>query len=95
MEGRIFSYVHFNGQVGSLVKIATITDFAARTDEFIAFGKQIAAQVAMMNPETVEELLKQESIHTTGQSVQKMVDDITAILGEKVDIVISQRFSFR
>ena len=55
MEGRIFSYIHFNGQVGSLVEVSTTTDFAARTDEFLAFGKDIAMQVAFTNPESIDD----------------------------------------
>ena len=95
MEGRVFSYIHFNGQVGSMVKIATITDFASRTEEFIAFGKDIAMQIAMTNPATVHELLKETSIKVEDVSVGALVDAMTKKLGEKVDIVAFQRYSFK
>jgi translation elongation factor EF-Ts len=95
MEGRIFSYIHFNGQVGTLVKIATITDFAARTDEFLAFGKDIAMQIAMTGPNTVEELLKETSIKEEGASIGGLTDALSKKLGEKVDIVAFQRYQFR
>ena len=95
MEGRVFSYIHFNGQVGSLVKISTVTDFAARTDEFQAFGKDIAMQIAMTNPETVGELLREFFIKTEGTSVGSLLHALEKTLGEKVEIVAFQRFSFR
>lgn len=94
MEGRVFSYIHFNGQVGSLVKISTITDFAARTDEFMAFGKDIAMQIAMTNPETVGELLREFSIKQEGVSIGALTSAISKTLGEKVEIVEFKRFSF-
>jgi translation elongation factor EF-Ts len=95
MEGRVFSYIHFNGQVGSLIKIATVTDFAARTDEFLAFGKDMAMQVAMTNPATVDELLKEASIKVENVSVGALVDAMTKTLGEKIDIMAFERYSFK
>lgn len=95
MEGRVFSYIHFNGQVGSLVKISTETDFASRTEEFQAFGKFVAAQIAVTDPQTVDELLAQESIHNTGFSIGHMTHKITDELGEYVSIVAFQRFSVK
>lgn len=95
MEGRVFSYIHFNGQVGSLVKISTVTDFAARTDEFLAFGKDIAMQIAMTAPHTVDELLKEVSIKVEDVSVGALTDTMSKTLGEKVSIVGFERFSFK
>jgi elongation factor Ts len=95
MEGRVFSYIHFNGQVGSLVKVSTVTDFAARTDEFLAFGKDLAMQIAMTNPATVDELLKETSIKVEDVSVGALVDAMSKTLGEKVQVVAFQRFSFK
>lgn len=95
MEGRIFSYIHFNGQVGSLVKLSTVTDFAARTDEFLAFGKDIAMQVAVTNPRAPYELLEEPSIKHEGVSVQSLFDDISKKLGEKVELIAYERFDFK
>lgn len=95
MEGRVFSYIHFNGQVGSLVKISTVTDFAARTEEFLAFGKDVAMQVAMTAPRAPYELLEQQSIRYENKSVQSLFDDISKLLGEKVEIVAFERFDVK
>jgi translation elongation factor EF-Ts len=94
MQGRVFSYIHHNGQVGSLVKISTITDFAALTDEFIGFGKDIAMQVAMNDPSTVDELLGQTFIKED-ISIDTLLGRITETLGKTVSIVSFQRYSFR
>ena len=46
MAGRIETYIHSDKSVpnkaGALVKVVCQTDFAARTDVFIAFAKKVA-----------------------------------------------------
>ncbi len=49
-EGRVFSYIHTNGKIGTLVEINCETDFVARTDEFQELGKEIAMHIAAANP---------------------------------------------
>jgi elongation factor Ts len=52
-EGLIEAYVHFNGRVGTLVEVNCETDFVARTQDFKQFARDVALQVASMNPMTV------------------------------------------
>ncbi|MGD0196295.1 MAG: translation elongation factor Ts [Solirubrobacteraceae bacterium] len=49
-EGTVQTYVHHNGKVGVLVEVDCETDFVARTDDFIAFAKEVAAHVAAAAP---------------------------------------------
>jgi elongation factor Ts len=49
-EGRIFSYIHTNGKIGTLVELDCETDFVARTDEFQELGKEIAMHIAAAGP---------------------------------------------
>ena len=49
-EGRVFSYIHTNGKIGTLVEINCETDFVARTDFFQGLGKEIAMQTAAASP---------------------------------------------
>src|SRR3989344_7663356 len=58
--GRVFSYIHHNGNVGGMVTLGCETDFVTKTDEFQKLGAEIAMQVASMNPESMDELLKQD-----------------------------------
>lgn len=48
-EGVAASYIHMGGAVGVIVNFETSDDIAA-TDEFKAMGKDVAMQVAAMNP---------------------------------------------
>lgn len=49
-SGRIASYVHGNGTVGSLVELWSETDFVSKNDEFYSLAYDIAMQVAAANP---------------------------------------------
>ena len=92
MEGKIFSYIHANGRIGAMVKISTVTDFAARTDEFGEFGKNIAMQIVAMDPASVEELLDQVFIKNEGTTIEGLAKKISKELGEKVGIVCFKRY---
>ena len=52
-QGRVESYVHHDGRIGSIVEINCETDFVARTPEFIQFCRDVAMQVAAMGPRFV------------------------------------------
>lgn len=50
-EGYIGSYVHATGKIAAVVALACETDFVARNDEFRAFAKELALQVAASAPQ--------------------------------------------
>jgi elongation factor Ts len=49
-EGAVVSYIHAGGRIGVLVEINCETDFVARNEDFIAFTKDVAMQIAAMGP---------------------------------------------
>lgn len=52
-EGIVDSYIHGDGRIGVLVEVNTETDFAAKNEEFKAFVKDVAMQIAAARPEYV------------------------------------------
>ena len=50
LSGSIYSYIHMEGKIGSMVEVNCETDFVARTDDFKELSKDIAMQIAAMNP---------------------------------------------
>lgn len=52
-EGLIGYYIHSNGKQGAMVKVYCETDFVARNSEFQELIKDLAMQVAAMNPITI------------------------------------------
>ena len=53
VEGKVVSYVHAGGKIGVLVNFDT--DLAADNEGLVAMGKNIAMQVAAMNPSYLDE----------------------------------------
>jgi len=49
-EGAVISYIHGGGRIGVLVEVNCETDFVARNDDFQAFAREVALQIAAMNP---------------------------------------------
>lgn len=52
-EGIVDAYIHGNGRIGVLVEVNIETDFAAMNEEFKAFVKDVAMQIAAAKPEYV------------------------------------------
>ncbi|NLP00149.1 MAG: translation elongation factor Ts [Clostridiaceae bacterium] len=53
-EGIVESYIHGGGRIGVLVEVNIETDFAAKNEEFRSFVKDVAMQIAAMNPTYVK-----------------------------------------
>lgn len=52
-QGAIISYIHHGNNLGVLVELNCSTDFVARNEDFRQLGKDIAIQIAGLNPEFV------------------------------------------
>lgn len=52
-NGVISSYIHTGNLIGAMVEVRCQTDFAAKTEEFLQFAKDIAMQVAAMKPKYI------------------------------------------
>ena len=48
--GRVFSYIHGEGNIGVLLQLHCETDFVARNEEFAKLGHELSMQVAASNP---------------------------------------------
>jgi elongation factor Ts len=92
-EGVIASYVHANNRVGALVELASETDFVARGEEFQKLAREIAMQVAAMEPATIEELLEQPYIRDGSKKIKDLVTEVAATTKENVHVRRIQRFA--
>ncbi|MBA4181605.1 MAG: elongation factor Ts [Anaerolinea sp.] len=52
-NGVIESYIHAGGRIGVLVEVNCETDFVANTEDFRQLARNIAMQVAAMNPQLI------------------------------------------
>ncbi len=89
-EGVITSYIH-QERIGVLLEVNCETDFVARTDEYKAFAKDLAMQIASMQPEYVSEedvpadvVAKEREIYKEQIEGNKPVDVVEKILDGKI-----------
>lgn len=85
-QGLIESYIHQNGKVGAMVEVLCETDFVARTEEFKHLVHEIAMQVTAMNPKDVATLLKQEYIRDSSKTIEALVKETIAKVGENITV---------
>ena len=105
-QGLVEAYIH-GGRIGSMVEVNCETDFVARTDEFKALAHNLAMQVAAMparfvSLEAVPEgtqikaeedcLLLQPYIRDPALTVQDVINEVIARLGENIRVSRFTRF---
>ncbi len=85
-EGVISSYIHHNKKIASLVELNCETDFVAGNIDFQKLAQDLAMQVCSMNPENVNELLKQEYIRDPSKKVSDLINEAALKFGENIKI---------
>lgn len=83
--GLIESYVH-NGRIGVILDIRAETDFVVRSEPFKALAHDLAMHIAAAGPATTDELLKQLYVRDETKTVQAVIQDVIARVGENIRI---------
>ena len=91
-EGLVTTYISEDGKVGAAVEVNAETDFVAKNEEFKSFVADVAKQVALKAPKSVEELLAQTSITEPDKTVQEVLTNKIATIGENMSIRRFERF---
>ena len=91
-EGLVAAYVSEDAKIGAVVEVNAETDFVASNAEFKAFVEDVAKQIATQNPANVEALLAQKSISDADKTVQEVLTDKIATIGENLTIRRFARF---
>ena len=91
-EGLVEAYISEDGKVGAIVEVNSETDFVGKNEEFKTFVMDVAKQVVKNNPATVEDLLAQPSISVDGKTVQEVLVDKIATIGENMTVRRFTRF---
>lgn len=81
-EGLIYSYIHHNNKVGSIVEIRCQTDFCAMS--LHEFAKQICMQICATNPEFISE--KSVPTERIAQEKIKIFDELESLGKEEEEI---------
>lgn len=92
-SGLVDTYVHLNGQIGVVLALLCETDFVARTDEFKNLAHEISMQIAAMDPQDEKELMAQDYIRDGSKTIEALVQEAIAKLGENIQIGKFSRIS--
>jgi len=91
-EGRVESYIHTGSKIGVMVEVDCETDFVARSEDFCKFTRELAMHIAAMAPENVEALLKQPFVKEPSKSIQDLLNELVAKIGENTIVSRFVRF---
>ena len=106
-EGIIEAYVHHTKKIGTLVELNCETDFVAHTDEFKELARNLAMQIAAAAPQYIAPedissetdlepqtvcLLSQPFIKEPTMTVQEVITEVIAKVGENIKVTRFARF---
>ena len=106
-QGLVEAYIHAGGRIGAMVEVRCETDFAARTEEMKELAHNLAMQVAAMSPQFVSPedipegadvepqaacLLQQQYIRDLTVTIQDVINDTIAKVGENIQVHRIARF---
>jgi elongation factor Ts len=106
-QGIIEAYIHIGGRIGAMVEVNCETDFVARTDEFKELAHHLAMQIAAQEPQFISKeevpegadiepgaacLLLQPYIKHPDRTVQDIIDETMAKVGENIKVSRFARF---
>jgi elongation factor Ts len=87
-EGRLTSnglvVAKVSGDTGVMLELNCETDFVAKGERFIALGDELVEQLISSKSADLAALLASKT--ASGKSVQEVIDEANAMLGEKIEI---------
>ncbi|MDD3620705.1 MAG: translation elongation factor Ts [Desulfobulbaceae bacterium] len=92
-QGVVESYIHAGAKLGVLVEVGCETDFVAKTDDFVAFARDVAMHIAASSPvavtreEVPAELIEREREIYKAQALEsgKPESIVDKIVSGKID----------
>ncbi|MBQ9859922.1 MAG: elongation factor Ts [Clostridia bacterium] len=82
-EGMAYATVDYDKKVGVVVEVNSETDFAAKSDKFVEFVKEVAQVIIDQNPADVEALM---AATVNGQTMADILRDKVMVIGENLSV---------
>lgn len=83
-EGRVAIYLDPATKSGAIVEVRCETAPVSKTDQFIALTGDVAKQIALRSPGSVEELLKQPTVDAPAKTINDRIMDVFALIRENM-----------
>jgi len=78
-EGAVSAYVAADGKTGALVEVNCETDFVARNEDFIGFGKDLAKLIVESDPADLDALMAADNFWNNREQAQKLIDEANSL----------------
>lgn len=85
-QGIIEAYIHANSQIGVILELNCETDFVAKNSEFKQLAHDLAIHIAATESEDLSDLLKEPFIKNSTKTIQELINQVIAKLGENIKI---------
>jgi len=85
-QGLIEAYIHNNGKIGTILELSCETDFVVKNSQFKELAHDLAMHIAAMNPKDLKELLAQPFVKDEEKTIQDLLNETIAKLGENIKI---------
>jgi len=85
-QGLIEAYIHNQGKIGAILELNCETDFVARNEQFKELAHDLAMHIAAMDPANSKELLNQPFIKDEQKTIEELITETIAKLGENIKI---------
>jgi len=90
-QGLIECYCH-GGKIGVILELNCESDFVAKNEQFKNLAHELAMQIASMNPKDTQELMAEIYIRDESMTIQQLVEQAIAKIGENIQIKRFERF---
>ena len=91
--GYIATYTHNTGTVAAMVELLCETDFVAANSQFQTLARDLAMQVAAMDPADKAALLAQDFIKDSSKTVETVIKSLSGKIGEKMELARFKRLA--
>jgi elongation factor Ts len=92
-EGRIGTFVDLAAQVGAIVEIRCESPMVAKAEDFIQLSHDLAKEIALNNPKSVDELLTRPFLGDKKRTVKDRIDEAIGLIRENMRVARFQQLT--
>jgi elongation factor Ts len=90
-EGRIGIFIDPAARQGAIVEVRCESAPVAKSDLFVKLATDLAKQVALKKPASVDDLLKQPFLDKAGQTINERIGEVVGLVRENMKVTRFQR----
>jgi elongation factor Ts len=83
-EGRIAIFIDHAKKVGAILEMRCESAPVVKADQFVKLANDLAKQVALQNPGSVDDLLKQKAIDQPTKTINDLIGDVVGLIRENM-----------